>query len=56
VIDFLQSKIGATHVAYHFESTIPHYKADAFEDRKVWWRGRSRAPLDEENKDRQDEG
>ena len=27
-IDFLHHKIGTTHVAHHFDSTIPHYKAD----------------------------
>ncbi len=27
VIDFLHHKIGSTHVAHHFDSTIPHYKA-----------------------------
>jgi fatty acid desaturase len=27
-IDFLHHKIGSTHVAHHFDSTIPHYKAD----------------------------
>ena len=26
-IDFLHHKIGTTHVAHHFDSTIPHYKA-----------------------------
>ena len=26
-IDFLHHKIGSTHVAHHFDSTIPHYKA-----------------------------
>lgn len=29
LIDFLHHKIGSTHVAHHFDSTIPHYKADA---------------------------
>lgn len=28
LIDFLHHKIGTTHVAHHFDSTIPHYKAD----------------------------
>jgi fatty acid desaturase len=28
VIDFLHHKIGTTHVAHHFDSTIPHYKAE----------------------------
>lgn len=27
-IDFLHHKIGTTHVAHHFDSSIPHYKAD----------------------------
>jgi fatty acid desaturase len=27
IIDFLHHKIGTTHVAHHFDSTIPHYKA-----------------------------
>jgi fatty acid desaturase len=27
-IDFLHHKIGSTHVAHHFDSSIPHYKAD----------------------------
>lgn len=27
-IDFLHHKIGTTHVAHHFESSIPHYKAE----------------------------
>jgi fatty acid desaturase len=27
-IDFLHHKIGSTHVVHHFDSTIPHYKAD----------------------------
>lgn len=26
-IDFLHHKIGSTHVAHHYDSTIPHYKA-----------------------------
>jgi len=26
-IDFLHHKIGSTHVAHHFDSSIPHYKA-----------------------------
>lgn len=29
LIDFLHHKIGSTHVAHHFDSSIPHYKADA---------------------------
>jgi len=32
VIDFLHHKIGTTHVAHHFDSTIPHYKAQAATD------------------------
>ena len=32
VIDFLHHKIGSTHVAHHFDSTIPHYKAQAATD------------------------
>ena len=28
IIDFLHHKIGTTHVAHHFDSTIPHYKAE----------------------------
>ena len=28
LIDFLHHKIGTTHVAHHFDSTIPHYKAE----------------------------
>ena len=28
-IDFLHHKIGTTHVAHHFDSSIPHYKAQA---------------------------
>jgi omega-6 fatty acid desaturase (delta-12 desaturase) len=31
-IDFLHHKIGSTHVAHHFDSTIPHYKAQAATD------------------------
>jgi fatty acid desaturase len=31
-IDFLHHKIGTTHVAHHFDSTIPHYKADVATD------------------------
>lgn len=31
-IDFLHHKIGTTHVAHHFDSTIPHYKAQAATD------------------------
>jgi len=27
-IDFLHHKIGTTHVAHHFDSSIPHYKAE----------------------------
>ena len=27
-IDFLHHQIGTTHVAHHFESSIPHYKAE----------------------------
>jgi len=27
-IDFLHHKIGTTHVAHHYDSTIPHYKAE----------------------------
>jgi len=29
LIDFLHHRIGSTHVAHHFDSTIPHYKAKA---------------------------
>jgi omega-6 fatty acid desaturase (delta-12 desaturase) len=29
LIDFLHHKIGSTHVAHHFDSSIPHYKAQA---------------------------
>jgi len=29
LIDFLHHKIGTTHVAHHFDSSIPHYKAEA---------------------------
>jgi omega-6 fatty acid desaturase (delta-12 desaturase) len=32
IIDFLHHKIGTTHVAHHFDSTIPHYKAQAATD------------------------
>ena len=32
LIDFLHHKIGSTHVAHHFDSTIPHYKAQAATD------------------------
>ena len=32
VIDFLHHQIGTTHVAHHFDSTIPHYKAQAATD------------------------
>ena len=32
VIDFLHHKIGTTHVAHHFDSTIPHYKAQKATD------------------------
>jgi len=28
LIDFLHHKIGSTHVAHHFDSSVPHYKAD----------------------------
>lgn len=28
-IDFLHHKIGTTHVAHHFDCSIPHYKAEA---------------------------
>lgn len=31
-IDFLHHKIGTTHVAHHYDSTIPHYKAQAATD------------------------
>lgn len=31
-IDFLHHKIGSTHVAHHYDSTIPHYKAQAATD------------------------
>lgn len=31
-IDFLHHKIGTTHVAHHFDCTIPHYKAQAATD------------------------
>lgn len=31
-IDFLHHKIGSTHVAHHFDSGIPHYKAQAATD------------------------
>merc|ERR1712157_407096 len=29
IVDFLHHRIGSTHVAHHFDSTIPHYKAKA---------------------------
>jgi len=32
LIDFLHHQIGTTHVAHHFASTIPHYKAQAATD------------------------
>jgi fatty acid desaturase len=32
IIDFLHHKIGTTHVAHHFDSTIPHYKAQIATD------------------------
>jgi fatty acid desaturase len=32
LIDFLHHKIGTTHVAHHFDSTIPHYKAQVATD------------------------
>lgn len=32
LIDFLHHKIGSTHVAHHFDSTIPHYKAQKATD------------------------
>lgn len=32
LIDFLHHQIGTTHVAHHFDSTIPHYKAQAATD------------------------
>jgi len=32
LIDFLHHKIGSTHVAHHFDFTIPHYKAQAATD------------------------
>jgi len=28
IIDFLHHKIGTTHVAHHFDSSIPHYNAE----------------------------
>jgi omega-6 fatty acid desaturase (delta-12 desaturase) len=31
-IDFLHHKIGTTHVAHHFDSSMPHYKAQAATD------------------------
>lgn len=31
-IDFLHHQIGSTHVAHHFDSSIPHYKAQAATD------------------------
>lgn len=32
LIDFLHHKIGSTHVAHHYDSSIPHYKAQAATD------------------------
>jgi len=32
LIDFLHHKIGSTHVAHHYDSTIPHYKAQVATD------------------------
>ena len=32
LIDFLHHKIGTTHVAHHFDSSIPHYKAQVATD------------------------
>jgi len=32
IIDFLHHKIGTTHVAHHFDSSIPHYKAQVATD------------------------
>lgn len=32
IIDFLHHQIGTTHVAHHFDSSIPHYKAQAATD------------------------
>jgi omega-6 fatty acid desaturase (delta-12 desaturase) len=32
LVDFLHHKIGSTHVAHHFDSTIPHYKAQVATD------------------------
>lgn len=32
LVDFLHHKIGSTHVAHHFDSTIPFYKAQAATD------------------------
>jgi fatty acid desaturase len=32
IIDFLHHQIGTTHVAHHFDSTIPHYKAQIATD------------------------
>mmetsp|Transcript_32972 Transcript_32972/g.48802 ORF Transcript_32972/g.48802 Transcript_32972/m.48802 type:complete len:477 (-) Transcript_32972:24-1454(-) len=32
IIDFLHHKIGTTHVAHHFDSRIPHYKAQMATD------------------------
>lgn len=32
IIDFLHHKIGTTHVAHHYDSTIPHYKAQVATD------------------------
>lgn len=32
LVDFLHHKIGSTHVAHHYDSTIPHYKAQVATD------------------------
>lgn len=32
IIDFLHHQIGTTHVAHHFDSSIPHYKAQVATD------------------------
>jgi fatty acid desaturase len=32
LVDFLHHQIGTTHVAHHFDSTIPHYKAQVATD------------------------
>lgn len=32
IIDFLHHKIGTTHVAHHYDSSIPHYKAQIATD------------------------